>query len=261
MKVHHLNCGTMRILTATLVCHVLLVETDNGLVLVDTGHGLDDIADPKRRIGPVRGVVRPVLDPDETAARHVERLGFRRDDVRHIVVTHFDADHIGGLSDFPHATVHATADEVLGARTPPTWRERSRFRPAQWEHGPRIVEHGTTGEPWRGFAAAKPLDEIAPGIVLVPLPGHTRGHACVAVDAGDRWLFHAGDAFYHPGSIGGRGGVPLALRAMETLVAYDRKKVHENHARLAAVQASAEPDLTIFSAHDPAAFAILSTAG
>jgi glyoxylase-like metal-dependent hydrolase (beta-lactamase superfamily II) len=29
------------------VCHVLLVETDNGLVLVDTGYGLDDIADPR----------------------------------------------------------------------------------------------------------------------------------------------------------------------------------------------------------------------
>lgn len=37
MKVHHLNCGTMRPPgTPTLVCHVLLVETDNGLVLVDT---------------------------------------------------------------------------------------------------------------------------------------------------------------------------------------------------------------------------------
>ena len=39
MKVHHLNCGTMHNLRVTrCVCHVLLVETDNGLVLVDTGH-------------------------------------------------------------------------------------------------------------------------------------------------------------------------------------------------------------------------------
>ncbi|WFE27850.1 MBL fold metallo-hydrolase [Solwaraspora sp. WMMD791] len=258
MKVHHLNCGTMRLPAAPLVCHVLLVETDNGLVLVDTGHGLDDISSPGRRIGPARWVVRPVLDPDETAARQVERLGLRRDDVRHIVVTHFDADHIGGLSDFPHATVHTTADEVLGALTPPTSRERRRFRPAQWAYGPRIVEHGATGEPWRGFAAAKPLDEIAPGIVLIPLPGHTRGHACVAVDTGDRWLLHAGDAFYHPGSIDGHGGVPFALRALETLIAYDRVRVRDNHARLADLRSRADPDLTIFSAHDPVAFAQLS---
>ena len=47
MKVTHLNCGTMRSPgTPPLVCHVLLVETDNGPVLVDTGYGLADIADP-----------------------------------------------------------------------------------------------------------------------------------------------------------------------------------------------------------------------
>ncbi len=251
----------MRAFHLPLVCHVLLVEANNGLVLIDTGYGLGDIADPKGRIGPVRHIVRPVLDPAETAARQVERLGFRRDDVRHIVVTHFDPDHIGGLSDFPHAAVHTTADEVLGAQNPPTRRERSRFRPAQWGHGPRIIEHGAAGEPWRGFAGVKPLDEIAPGIVLIPLPGHTRGHAAVAVDAGDRWLLHAGDTFYHPGSIGGAGGTPFVLRALETLAAFDRERVRENHARLAAVRARAEPDLALFAAHDPGAFAILSSGG
>jgi glyoxylase-like metal-dependent hydrolase (beta-lactamase superfamily II) len=37
MRVHHLNCGTMRPPGAALVCHVLLVESDAGLVLIDTG--------------------------------------------------------------------------------------------------------------------------------------------------------------------------------------------------------------------------------
>ena len=45
MKAHHLSCGTMRMPTVpTLVSHVLLLETDAGLVLVDTGFGLEDIA-------------------------------------------------------------------------------------------------------------------------------------------------------------------------------------------------------------------------
>ena len=52
MKVHHLNCGTMRMPTVpTLVSHVLLLETDAGLVLVDTGFGLEDIAGLARRLG------------------------------------------------------------------------------------------------------------------------------------------------------------------------------------------------------------------
>ena len=258
MRVHHLNCGTLQPLTGSLICHVLLVETDNGLVLVDTGFGLADIVHPAERLGRARRLIRPALRVEETAVRQVEALGFRPADVRHVVVTHFDIDHIGGLADFPHARVHVTAAEHEGAIRPPTSRERGRFRPAQWAHGPDFVQHTPDGEAWRGFAAAKPLTEIDPGIVLISLPGHTRGHACVAVDAGDRWLLHAGDAFYSPASVGGPGRVPLALRAMETLVAFDRDRVRENHARLAELNRQAEPDLAVFCAHDPGAYRALS---
>jgi glyoxylase-like metal-dependent hydrolase (beta-lactamase superfamily II) len=249
MKVHHLNCGTMDS-PAPMVCHVLLIETDNGLVLVDSGYGLADCAD-HARIGPFRHLFRPRFDPDETAARQVEQLGFGRDDVRHIVTTHFDIDHIGGLADFPDAQIHVTAAEVAGAVTSPSFREKVRFRPAQWAHGPKLVEHDPDGEKWRGFAAAKELDAISPGIVLVSLPGHTRGHACVAVDAGHRWVLHCGDAFYYGGTIDGHSPVPLALKLSESMSAFDRKRVRDNHARLAELYAGQEPDLLIVSAHDP----------
>jgi glyoxylase-like metal-dependent hydrolase (beta-lactamase superfamily II) len=250
MKVHHLNCGTMTSPGAAIVCHVLLVETDNGLVLVDSGFGLRDCADPAR-VGPSRHLLRPSLDVDETAARQVERLGFRRDDVTHIVTTHFDMDHIGGLADFPAAQVHVTSAEVLGAMRPPTRTEKFRYRSAQWAHGPRLVEYAPAGEKWRGFAAAQELDTISPGVVLVSLPGHSRGHACVAVDAGHRWVLHCGDAFYYEGTIDGRSKVPATVKLSEPLIAFDRKQVRDNHARLAELYARNEPDLLIISAHDP----------
>jgi len=241
----------MELPTVSLVCHVLLVETDNGLVLVDSGFGSHDCLQPAKRVGPTRLVARPVFDHRETAAHQVERLGFRRDDVRHIIVTHFDADHIGGLSDFPAARIHVTAAEALGAVRSPSWREKLRFRPAQWSYGPDIVEHDPDGETWRGFAAAKELDDVAPGIVLVSLPGHTRGHACVAVDAGHRWVLHCGDAFYHPGTLDGSSRVPRALTVMESVVAWDLKKVRDNHSRLAELYQRQDPDLFIVNAHDP----------
>lgn len=250
MKVHHLNCGTMDSPGAPTVCHVLLVETDNGLVLVDSGYGLADCAD-HRRIGPTRHVLRPRFDPEETAARHVERLGFRRGDVQHIVVTHFDFDHIGGIADFPDADVHVTSAELDGAMRSPTRKERFRFRPVQWSHGPRLVEHDPDGERWRGFAAARELDAIAPGLVLISLPGHTRGHACVAVDAGERWVLHCGDSFYYRGTVDRTTPVPAVVRFTEPIMALDRKKVRENHSRLAELYARREPDLFIVSAHDP----------
>jgi glyoxylase-like metal-dependent hydrolase (beta-lactamase superfamily II) len=247
MKVHHLNCGTMRMPTAPLVCHVLLLETDTSLVLVDTGFGLLDIADPKGRLGSYRHVIRPALDPAETAVRQVEALGFAAGDVRHVALTHLDSDHAGGLADFPEATVHTTAAEWAAARAPATSVERNRYRPTQWSHGPLVVTHDPAGEAWHGFAAAK---EIVDGLVMISLPGHTRGHAAFAVDTGGGWLLHAGDAFYHHSTITGEGREPVVLTAQERLVAVDWPQVQANHERLAELHRREGSDVTVFSSHD-----------
>ncbi|MFD4507868.1 MBL fold metallo-hydrolase [Streptomyces sp. NPDC058457] len=258
MKVHHLNCGTMRPWGTPegLVCHVLLVETDTGLALVDTGLGLLDGAAPGRRFGPARHFVRPAFEESETAVRQVGRLGFDPKDVRDIVLTHCDADHVGGLADFPWARVHLTDAEATAALHPATRVEKGRYRPAQRAHAPAFVRHTPgTGEAWRGFAAATELTGISPGIVLIGLTGHTRGHAAIAVDAGDHWVLHAGDAFYHHGQVDGVGKVPKSLLAMERAVAHDWRRVRANHERLAELWQAADHDLLLVNAHDPSLLA------
>jgi glyoxylase-like metal-dependent hydrolase (beta-lactamase superfamily II) len=237
------GCGEM-------VCHVLLVETGNGLVLIDTGFGPKDCDDPTRRVGPSRHLIRPVFNREEAAVAQVEQLGFRRDDVRHIVITHFDGDHIGGICDFPEAQIHITAAEALGALRAPSRSERFRFRPVLWAHRPKIVEHSPDGEKWRGFAAAKELAEISPGIALISLPGHTRGHACVAVDAGHRWVLHCGDAFFHHGTVDATSAVPRALAAFELATAFDRTMMRDNHTRLTELYRRREPDVFMVCSHD-----------
>src|SRR4029453_17013234 len=152
MRVPHLNCGTMRMPTAPMVCHVLLIETDNGLVLVDSGFGTRDCDDP-RRVGPTRRMVRAILSHEETVPHQIERLGFARDDVRHIIITHLDMDHAGGLSDFPGAQIHLTAAEALGAIWNPSRQEKIRYRSAQWAHEPNLVEHAPRGGKGRGGGA------------------------------------------------------------------------------------------------------------
>ncbi|MFI5429455.1 hypothetical protein [Aeromicrobium sp. UC242_57] len=55
MRVHSLNCGSFAPpIAGGIVCHVLLCETPDGLVLIDTGLGLDDYRDPRLRMGPTR---------------------------------------------------------------------------------------------------------------------------------------------------------------------------------------------------------------
>nr|WP_093621746.1 MBL fold metallo-hydrolase [Actinoplanes philippinensis] len=167
MRVHHLNCGTMRpaLTPGGLVCHVLLVETGDGLLLVDSGFGLRDAADPARRIGGARHLIRPVLDASETASRQVRRLGHDPAAVRDIVLTHGDADHTGGLADFPHARVHLTAAESdavqrTGPRQPrpsgravgvgrPVADHRQRPRPGAAAPRPRTLTPGTAPPPAR----------------------------------------------------------------------------------------------------------------
>ena len=68
MAIRHLNCASMNPLgSPRMVAHCLLVERPEGLLLVDTGFGAADCADPKRLGQPFRAAVRPVLDPAETA--------------------------------------------------------------------------------------------------------------------------------------------------------------------------------------------------
>jgi glyoxylase-like metal-dependent hydrolase (beta-lactamase superfamily II) len=254
MRVHHLNCGTMRPCGAQegLVCHVLLIEAETSLALVDSGLGLQDIAHPGARIGPVRFFLRPVLQESETAIRQVEKLGFDAEDVRDIVLTHFDLDHVGGLTDFPWARVHVTAAEATGALNATTLIEKVRYKPAQRAHNPALVQYAFgAGDDWRGFAAAKELNDIAPGIVLIDLPGHTRGHAAVAVEVGDRWLLHVGDSFYHHRQIDRTGKAPASLRLLERLLAFNWTKVQSNHARLASLWYAGEPSLALMNSHDP----------
>ena len=45
------------------------------------------------------------------------------------------------------------------ATRPPSLHEAIRYRKAQLAHGPKLVEHHPDGEKWRGFAAAKELNE------------------------------------------------------------------------------------------------------
>lgn len=256
MRVHHLNCGSMEPLTSHLVTHVLVLETRSGLVLVDSGYGTQDFLDPGRRIGFFRHLAKPVMRPEECAVNQLREIGLDPADVRHIVLTHMDFDHAGGIADFPDAQIHVTSAEALAALTPPTLKERIRYNSAQFSHGPKVVEHAPFGEKWKGFAAATPLTEIDEGIVLVSLPGHSRGHACVAVDDGERWVLHVGDAVDTRAELEGRPqDAPLPVRLQAYINAYDLDQYLANQQRLTELWRRGDEDLIIVCAHDPGLFA------
>lgn len=263
LRIHHLNCGTLcphgrRLMagegglfeTAELCCHCLLIETAQGLVLVDTGLGSDDVRDP-RRLGRVfLSGIRPMLRHSETALAQVRALGFSPQDVRHIVVTHLDLDHAGALADFPDAQVHVFHAE-LDAALAPSLREKLRYVSAQWAHGPHWVTHRTQGERWFGFDAVRAIPGLDAEVLLVPLQGHTRGHCGVAVRAQDGWLLHCGDAYFFRGEVESRAHCPLGLMAFQSLVQIDGAQRLANQRRLRELKRDHGGEVRLFCAHDP----------
>ena len=270
MRVHHLNCisscplggrlmdGSTRAILGRghLTCHCLLIETGSELVLVDTGFGLLDVADPSSRLSRFfLFLVAPEFRAEMTAVRQIERLGFDPADVRHIVLTHLDFDHAGGLDDFPHAAVHLLGAEIEAATARSTVLDRMRYRPQQWSTLPRWVAYEPGGEPWFGFDCVRQLDGVPPDILLVPLVGHTFGHAGVAVRRDDDWLLLAGDAyFFHAEMDPDSPSCTPGLRFYQWMMEKDRDARLANQRRLRELRRSHGEKVRIACSHDVVEF-------
>lgn len=174
-----------------MVC--LLIETDQGLVLVDTGLGLDDYANPTAMTRIFRVIMDMPFDSAEAAINQVQRLGYSYEDVKHIILTHMHFDHCSGLADFPHAAVHVhrreydafTDNRILH------WNEFA-YDTRYIAHSPDFVLYDQVDSKWFDFDAIRLPFE--PKMYLIPLHGHSLGHCGVAIDTESDWFFHAGDA-------------------------------------------------------------------
>ena len=270
MRIHHLNCisscplggwlmdGRSRspLQRGRLCCHCLLLEGERGLTLVDTGFGLNDIRHPDRLSRFFLTLLSPDFREEMTAVRQVERLGFKARDVRDIVLTHLDFDHAGGLDDFPGARVHMLAAERDYAVRQKTWLDRQRFRPAQWGSRDQWQVHPSSGgEKWYGFDCVRDVPGLSSDVLMIPLPGHTFGHAGIAVRKGSGWLLLAGDAYFHHREMDPlRPGCTPGLRLYQTMMEKDRALRLLNQHRLRQLKKDHGVEVDVFSAHDVAEF-------
>ncbi|UYL09422.1 MBL fold metallo-hydrolase [Bdellovibrio sp. SKB1291214] len=233
--------------------HCLLLETNNSLVLVDTGFGTRDVQDPGSRLSSFfLQMLAPEFKGELTAIRQIESLGFDPRDVQDIILTHLDFDHAGGLDDFPQARVHMLDAEKRSAEMQETWLDRQRYRPQQWNYKQNWKTHPSThGESWFGFKKVTPLPELQDQIALVPLAGHTLGHAGVAINTGGQWLLNAGDAYFYKDEMNYENpNCTPGLEFYQTLMEKDRGQRKDNQRRLREIKKHHGTEVEIFCSHD-----------
>lgn len=168
-----------------------LFDHASGRCLVDTGYSARVIAGRRSpELCAYAALIRPRL---EKAA-----LPAHAPNVSTILITHFHADHVSALLDYPDARIVADG-EALDALLTADWFARvrcgffSELLPADLRARLVRLEHLPLVEAPLGLGPAR--DVFGDGQVLaVPLPGHMRGHTGYLWAGPERPLLYAADA-------------------------------------------------------------------
>lgn len=194
--IYHLNSGTFSPPLTALqgVTCVLLVETNQGWVLIDSGFGLKDFTHPDFVTRGFLKIMRIPRDPHQTSYYQIQTLGLNPNDVRHIIFTHLHLDHAGGLSDFPWAVAHVFHKEWTAAQKRQGLLGLG-YQSHQWKNHQFWQRYTKSDNDWFGFPSIA-LPDFDPAIYLIPLPGHTAGHCMVAIQTETGWLLQSGSAVF-----------------------------------------------------------------
>lgn len=198
-----------------------LIRLKGRVILVDTGYDTNE--------GHVRG--RPIrLDPVEA----LKPFGLAPDDVTEIIVSHLHYDHAGGLHLFPNATLHLQAAEMAFATGPCMCHDTLRM-PFSADHVCEAIKRLYSGKVIFHDGDA----EIADGITVHCIGGHSRGLQVVRVRTQAGWMVLASDASHYYENFMARKPFPIVVDLQNMLDGFDTLQ------RLASA-----PEL-IIPGHDP----------
>lgn len=244
MHIEHKNFGWLHAPPLPpACCHGLWIRSESKVVLIESGIGRDDIAKPSERIGEqaIEAAGFQFL-PEVTAAHQLEQHGISTDQVTDIVLTHCDPDHAGGLSDFPQAKVHVSAEELENVSS-----GNPRYGAAQFTHDVHWVPYEQNDSQLFDLDTRQVHTSLNLDLRLVPLPGHTLGHCGIAVPDGPKWKLHAGDAYYLRAELTDKDH---PINQLATFAADDNAKRLRSLDHLRRLAADFGDELEMFGYHD-----------
>ena len=149
-----------------------LIDTGNDVILVDTGI-------PS---------TFPISEPDESTPIYngdvfteyltsLKELGYEKEDVTKIIITHKHLDHTGEINQFPNAEIYLSKTEAEELNL----EEESIF-PVEFSDG--------------AYHNFKKSQKIVDGIYLIEAIGHTTGNSIVIAEDGGLYYMIQGDVTY-----------------------------------------------------------------
>ncbi len=156
--------------------NAVLIRIGGQTILVDAG--------PRDLMGPTAGNLQAALAEARVSPKEIDR----------IFITHLHPDHIAGTITADGAAVFPNAELAVMRDERRFWMEDGNFTSADdsvkaWHQLAKAVlaAYGDRIVPLQGEA------EIAPGMTMLPLPGHTPGHAGFRLESKGEILYHVGD--------------------------------------------------------------------
>lgn len=181
-----------------------------GFVVFDTGY--DPAFNSATRFFPERmySLLTPVtLDNGEDIASQLIRANINPADIKHIVLSHFHADHIAGVHAFPSANIHCAKAGLQAACTSGRFKALSQgilktLIPANISSRSRFFEEAkpiALPQDFKPFEIGHDLLGDA-SILAVELPGHCPGHWGLALREADNcYHFLVADAAWSSDAI------------------------------------------------------------
>lgn len=224
-----------------------LIETRKGHYLWDTGYSAHFEMHAKGVYAPYRWITPVHYDDSVEDLRHqLFQFGVTPAMLRGILLSHFHADHIAGLPDFPSIPLWASREAVMGVAGLRGLRALAQgfiptLLPSDFTDRVRLYddeERASLPEALLPFKYGRQLDD-SDEVIIVALPGHAKGHvgAFVQTDAG--WVLLASDSSWS--SEGYKNLVGPS--EISFLLQDDRKAYYETLHRLHALHLKGVPIL------------------
>ena len=124
--------------------------------------------------------------------------GIRPDEIGTILLTHLHPDHAGGLIGADGEALYPNAELVLHADEAGHWLGDGALSRASAEAKPYFENAQKATAPYAGRLRTVTDGEVAPGVTVVPLPGHTPGHTGYRIESGTKSLLMWADIVHLP---------------------------------------------------------------